>query len=334
MRKYGQEVIRAILGKRIHGTGAIPGGMNKALSREERDALAAEVSDIIEWSQAAVGLARDCFLQDESSNQSFGSFRSNFLSLVKEDGALELYDGKLRAKNADGDFIFDQVSDQQYHEHIREEVRNWSYMKFPYIVRLGSREGWYRVGPLARMNNCNYIDTPLAEAERQRFMTHGDGPLVHASLGYHWARMIELLHCAEKIGELLDDPEILDTDLLVKGQRRNFGIGVIEATRGTLIHHYEIDDNDLIKRANLIVATTNNNQAMNESIRTVARDKLSGSEITEPLLNNIEVAVRAYDPCLSCATHAVGKMPLIVELRRTGGELVHQLQRNSDGQIE
>ena len=334
LRKYGQEVIRAILGKRIHGTGAIPGGMNKPLDVEERDALAAELGDIIEWSQAAVNIARDCYLQDESYNQSFGSFRSNFLSLVKEDGALELYDGKLRAKNADGEFIFDQVSDQDYHQHIREEVRNWSYMKFPYIVRLGSNEGWYRVGPLARLNNCDYIDTPLAEAQRQQFMTHGDGPLVHASLGYHWARMIELLHCAEKIKELFDDPEILGTDLLVKGERSDFGIGVIEATRGTLIHHYEIDENDLVKKANLIVATTNNNQAMNESIRKVARDKLSGSEITEPLLNNIEVAVRAYDPCLSCATHAVGKMPLVVELRRKDGELVHQLRRNSDGHID
>jgi NAD-reducing hydrogenase large subunit len=254
------------------------------------------------------------------------------MSLVQPDGALELYDGKLRAKDPDGGIIFDQVSDQVYRQHIREEVRNWSYMKFPYIAELGTDNGWYRVGPLARVNNCDYINTPMAEAERQKFMEHGDGPLVHASLGYHWARMIELLHCAEKIRELLNDPEIMGTDLLVKGEHNNIGIGVIEATRGTLFHHYEVDDNDLIQKANLIVSTTNNNQAMNESIRKVAHDQLNGQEITEPLLNNIEVAIRAYDPCLSCATHAVGKMPLQVELRSKNGELVHRLQRDPNGE--
>jgi NAD-reducing hydrogenase large subunit len=331
LRKYGQEIIKAICGKRIHGTGAVPGGMNKPLSRAERSALLVDLEQIIDWSADSVQLARKCFLANQPFNDGFGTMPTNYLSLVREDGALELYDGRLRAKNPQGELIFDQVSDQVYREHIREEVRNWSYMKFPYIAELGTDDGWYRVGPLARVNNCDYINTPLAETQRQDFMQHGDGPLVHASLGYHWARMIELLHCAEKIRELLDDPGILDTDLLAKGERCNVGIGVIEATRGTLFHHYEVDDNDLIRKANLIVSTTNNNQAMNESIRKVARDQLSGNEITESLLNNIEVAIRAYDPCLSCATHAVGKMPLVVELRRPGGELVHRLQRDSGG---
>ncbi len=332
LRKYGQEVIKAICGKRIHGTGAVPGGMNKALSREERDALRADIDQIIDWSRASVDLARDCFLGNQPFNDEFGTMPTNYLSLVQPDGALELYDGKLRAKAPDGSMIFDQVSDQVYRDHIREEVRNWSYMKFPYIADLGKDSGWYRVGPLARVNNCDYINTPLAEAERQAFMSFGEGGLVHAALGYHWARMIELLHCAEKIRELLDDPEIMDTDLLVKGERSNIGIGVIEATRGTLFHHYEVDDDDLIRKANLIVSTTNNNQAMNESIRKVARDHLSGQEITEPLLNNIEVAIRAYDPCLSCATHAVGKMPLSIELRHRDGALIHRLQRDSNGE--
>ncbi|MDJ0938401.1 MAG: Ni/Fe hydrogenase subunit alpha [Woeseiaceae bacterium] len=331
LRKYGQEVIKAILGKRIHGTGAIPGGMNKPLTAEERDTLLVDLDEITAWAKDAVDLARDCYLGNEDYNARFGSMSSNFLSLVREDGALELYDGKLRARDHNGDTIFDQVSDQQYYEHIREEVRNWSYMKFPYLVELGADAGWYRVGPLARLNNCDYIDTPLAEAERERFMELGGGSPVHASLAYHWARMIELLHCAEKIRELLDDPVTLGSDIVVTGERQSTGIGVIEATRGTLFHHYEVDDDDMIRKANLIVSTTNNNQAMNEAIRQVAKDKLNGEEITEPLLNNIEVAVRAYDPCLSCATHAVGKMPLAVELRRTSGELVHRLQRDSNG---
>ena len=334
LRKYGQEVIKAILGKRIHGTGAIPGGMNKAMTLAEKNALAAEIEPIIGWSEDAVDLARKSFLANQPENGDFGTVPSNFLSLVRDDGALELYDGVLRARRPDGTTVFDGVSDQEYYQHIREEVRNWSYMKFPYLVALGEERGWYRVGPLARVNNCDYIDTPLAEAERQRFMAFAGGEFVQSTLAYHWARMIELLHCAEKIRELLDDPDILGTELLVKGDRQPFGIGVIEATRGTLIHHYEVDDHDLIRKANLIVATTNNNQAMNEAIRKVADDKLSGETITEPLLNNIEVAVRAYDPCLSCATHAVGKMPLEVELRRSSGELLHRLTRHSDGRCD
>jgi NAD-reducing hydrogenase large subunit len=335
LRKYGQEVIRAICGKRIHGTGAIPGGMNKPLTEKEKNKLLEDIDQITEWAIAAVELSKNYFISNQPLSDTFGSMPTNYMSLVRPDGALELYDGKLRAKNQDGETIFDQVSDQGYHEHIREEVRNWSYMKFPYITDIGPDTGWYRVGPLARVNNCDYIDSPLAEEQRQIFTAHNDAPMQHASLAYHWARMIELLHCAEKIKELLNDPEILGTDLLVRGERRNSsGIGVIEATRGTLFHHYEVDDNDLIKKANLIVSTTNNNQAMNESIRRVAEDHLSGQEITEPLLNNIEVAIRAYDPCLSCATHAVGKMPLSVELRNTRGELLSRLQKNSNGSIE
>ena len=334
LRKYGQEIIKAICGKRIHGTGAIPGGMNKALSEAERTALLEDIDHIIEWSQAAVTLARETFLSNQSFNDAFGTTESNFLSLVRADGALELYDGKLRAIDKDGGVIFDHVSDQTYHEYIREEVRNWSYMKFPYITELGKDNGWYKVGPLARVNSCDFIDSELAEAERQVFKEYGDGGMVHASLAYHWARMIELLHCAEKIREFLNDPIILGTDLVAEhGERQSTGIGVIEATRGTLFHHYEVDDNDLIRKANLIVSTTNNNQAMNESIRRVADEQLSGQEITEPLLNNIEVAIRAYDPCLSCATHAMGKMPLIVELRGTDGELVHRLQKDSNGDL-
>jgi NAD-reducing hydrogenase large subunit len=331
LRKYGQEVIKAILGKRIHGTGAIPGGMNKALSTAERDTLKAGLADVTAWALDAVALARDSFLVNQPENREFGTVPSNFVGLVRDDGALEFYDGVLRAVRADGTRLFDRVSDQDYYRHIREEVRNWSYMKFPYLVELGQTEGWYRVGPLARLNIADFIDTPLAEEERQRFRAFADGGLVQSTLAYHWARMIELLHCAEKIALLLDDPDIVGTDLLVSGRREPFGIGVIEATRGTLIHHYEVDDNDLVSKANLIVATTNNNQAMNEAIRKVANDKISGETITEPLLNNIEVAIRAYDPCLSCATHAVGKMPLIVELRRNSGELIHSLKRDADG---
>jgi NAD-reducing hydrogenase large subunit len=184
------------------------------------------------------------------------------------------------------------------------------------------------------VNNCDYFDTPLAEQERVEFRAAGAGgaPL-QATLAYHWARLIELLHCAEAIRELLHDPDLLGDDLLVRGELQSRGIGVIEAPRGTLFHHYEIDADGIVEKCNLIVSTTNNNQAMNESIRQVASNYLDGRHLTEPLLNQIEVAVRAYDPCLSCATHALGKMPLEISLLDSRGELVERLVKSSTGEI-
>jgi len=201
-------------------------------------------------------------------------------------------------------------------------------------LSLGKEEGWYRVGPLARVNNCDFIDTPLAEAARVEFKAHTDEAMVHSTLATHWARLIEVLHCAESIKVLLNDPDVMGHELVTQGEKRYEGIGVIEAPRGTLFHHYQVDENDIVTKANLIVSTTSNNQAMNESVRQVAAEYLSGRELTEPLLNNLEVAIRAYDPCLSCATHAVGKMPLQLELLDVEGKLIDKLIKHSDGQIE
>lgn len=334
LRKYGQEVIRMVSGKRVHGTGAIPGGMNKALSREERDYLLQDIGQIVDWAQAAVALIKRVHGADRAFNDAFATIRSNYLSLVKADGALELYHGGIRAKNADGATLVDHYDYCAYPELIREEVRSWTYMKFPYLTALGKADGWYRVGPLARINNCDFIDTPLAEAARVEFKQHlaGQG-LVHSTLAFHWARMIELLHCAESIQALLHDPDLLSSELVAQGSKRYEGIGVIEAPRGTLFHHYQIDDNDIVTKANLIVSTTSNNTGMNESVRQVAAEYLSGRELTEPLLNQLEVAIRAYDPCLSCATHAVGKMPLQVELVDAAGQVVDRLTRHGNGEF-
>ena len=208
-----------------------------------------------------------------------------------------------------------------------------SYRKFPFRTEIGRDYGWYRVGPLARINNCHCISTPLAEAARKIFVAFGNGGFVHDTLAYHWARMIEVLHSAESIRDLLLDPEILGNDLVVKGEKREEGIGVIEAPRGTLFHHYQVNEDGTIKKANLIVSTTSNNQAMNESVRSVANEYLDGNEITEGLLNHLEVAIRAYDPCLSCATHALGKMPLEVELIGADGEAVDRIEKASSGAI-
>jgi NAD-reducing hydrogenase large subunit len=336
LRKFGQEVIRITSGKRVHGTGAVPGGVNKLVTAEERDTLKRELPNMLAWAQDAVDIAKQLHAQNPALYNQFGTFRSNLLSLVRPDGGLDFYDGVLRARDADGKILFDGVSDQRYLELIEEEVRSWSYMKFPHLRSLGREQGWYRVGPLARVQNCDFIPTPRAEVERQAFVAWGQGDLVHATLAYHWARMIEMLHAVEVIAELLDNPALLSGDLVSTGTRQRSGVGIIEAPRGTLIHDYDVGDNDLVTRCNLIVSTTHNNQAMNEAVRAVARDYLDGRELTEGLLNHIEVAIRAYDPCLSCATHALGQMPLDVALvahdgtlidrvRKSQGELVHDL---------
>lgn len=271
LRKYGQEVIRMVSGKRIHGSAGIPGGMNKALSNQDRATLLTDIDQIIEWCRGGVNLIKKVYLSNPQFHQQFGFIESNFLSLVRADGALELYHGGLRAKDAHGQTIFDHVDYCNYNDYIHEEVKSWSYMKFPFIVSKGTQEGWYRVGPLARVNNCDFIPTPLAEQERQEFRAQATAThFIHGALAYHWARMIEMLHAAEGIKELLQDEVTLGQDLRTQGEKQLEGIGVIEAPRGTLFHHYRINQDDLIEMANLIVSTTNNNQAMNESIRQVA----------------------------------------------------------------
>lgn len=324
LRKYGQEVIHAIMGKRIHGTAALPGGMNRALSREARAFLLQDIDEIVKWADFSVDLARDIFLSVPEYKDGFAKMSSPFLSLAGEGGALELYDGHLRCRSGTGDFVFDCIEDSRYSEFIREEVKSWSYMKFPYLVTLGRDAGWYRVGPLARINNCDQIATPIAEGRRKEFIAIG-WP-VHAPLAYHWARMIELLHCAESIRDYLNDDAILGNDLMVGTRKGSEGVGVIEAPRGTLIHHYRVDDDGLIEKANLIVSTTHNNRAMNEAVLNVAKRYIDGNAVTEGILNRIEIAIRAFDPCLSCATHAVGKMPLEVEVVDCAGNVTSRFR--------
>jgi NAD-reducing hydrogenase large subunit len=327
MRKYGQEIIKATAGRKVHGTGAIPGGVNKNVSTAERDVFLKELDQQITWSRSAVQIARDYTTSHLQELAPFGSFDSNHLSLVRSDGAMDLYHGNLRAVDSQGKPIFDQIDYQKYVEFIAEEVRDWSYMKFPFIRKIGPENGWYRVGPLARLNTADFIDTPLAEAARKEFRAVTNGKPNNLTMAYHWARMIELLHSIEKIQQLLNDKDLQGADLVTKGERREEGVGLIEAPRGTLFHHYKVDKNDQVVMANLIVSTTNNNEPMNRAVAKVAQDHLSGKEITEGLLNRIEVAIRAYDPCLSCATHALGQMALDVSLVDHQGQVLHQMSR-------
>ncbi len=328
MRKFGQEIIRATAGKKIHGTGAIPGGINKNLSIEERDEflLGADplnADKMVDWAEGALDFFKNYYASNKSFVDGFASFPSNHLSLVRKDGALDLYHGVLRAVDTEGNKILHDVDYQEYVNYIEEEVRTWSYMKFPYLKDIGKENGWYRVGPLARLNTVDFIPTPLAQREFEIYKALTNGKPNNHCLHTHYARLIETLHAAEMIRELLNDPDLLGNELVTKGIKHKEGVGVIEAPRGTLFHHYRINDNDQIEMANLIVSTTHNNEPMNRSVNYVAKAVMTGKEvITEGMMNAVEVAIRAYDPCLSCATHALGKMPLEITLVNEFDEII------------
>ena len=333
MRKFGQEIIRATAGKKIHGTGAIPGGINKHLSIEERDSFLKgadplNTDKMIEWSQGALDWFKDYHKKNKDFIDNYSVFSSNHLSLVRADGAMDLYHGVLRAVDTNGKKILHDVDYQNYLDYIDEEVRSWSYMKFPYLKEFGKAEGWYTVGPLARLNTVDFIPTPLAQKEFEIYKAYTNGKPNNMSMHMHWARLIEILHSAEMMKELLEDPDIVKGELVIKGEKKNQGVGLIEAPRGTLFHHYEINDKDQIVMANLIVSTTNNNQPMNEAVNYIAKTYMTGQdEITEPMMNAVEVGIRAYDPCLSCATHAFGQMPLEISLFNSREKLIDHKTR-------
>jgi NAD-reducing hydrogenase large subunit len=328
MRKFGQELIAATAGKKIHGTGAIPGGINKNLSPEERDRFLRgpdplNADHMVAWAQDALDFFKGYHAKHRKWVDGFAAFPANSLSLVRGDGALDFYHGRLRAVDAEGRKILPDIDYREYLDWIAEEVRSWSYMKFPYLKRLGKETGWYRVGALARLNTCDFIPTPLAQKEFEAFRAYTRGKPNGMSLHSHWARLIEILHATEVIRVLLNDSDLQGGELVRRKGRAPEGIGLIEAPRGTLFHHYRVDTNDQVVMADLIVSTTNNNEPMNRAVHWVAENFLAGQkEITEGLMNRVEIAIRAYDPCLSCATHALGAMPLEVSLRDGRGRTI------------
>lgn len=330
MRKFGQEVIKAVAGKRIHGILSVPGGVHKTFTAGEREYFLdgkkiESVDTMVEWSQVIVDFMKDYHVQHRKFLDEFAEFPSGHLGMVNSEGALDLYEGRLRAINAEGNITLDDIPAQLYEEYFAEAVERWSYMKFPYIKKLGREHGWNRVGPLARINLCSFIPTPLAEQARLEFIAFTGKKINNSTLYYHWARLIEMLHCAEAMRDLLHDDEIMGDDLVRSGIPRLKGIGVIEAPRGTLTHHYEVDEKGMITRCNLIVSTTNNNDAMNAAVRWVVKNVINRKGVvTDGMLNQVEVAIRAYDPCLSCATHALGKMPLKAEIYNHEGILVDE----------
>lgn len=330
LRKFGQEVIKKVAGRRIHPTGAVPGGMNNSLAPKDREEILAEIDGVIDGVRAGVGIIRGFCEQNQELFETFGSYEAGYMGLVNERGGLELYDGKIRLKDSQGNVVVNKHDPADYLSIIAEKVEKWSYMKFPYYRPWGYPKGVYRVGPLGRLGVADHIETPLANEEFGRFREITRGGLPKGSLYYHYARMIEALYAAERIRELVSDPNICNTDIVATSTvYQPEGVGVIEAPRGTLIHHYKVDETGKLQHVNLIVATGHNNWAINAAITSVAKAYVKAKELTEGMLNRVEAAIRCYDPCLSCATHAMGQMPLIVELVDAKGDVVDRAIRQS-----
>jgi NAD-reducing hydrogenase large subunit len=328
LRRFGQQIIERLGGKRVHPNFAVPGGVTAALRPQDREAVLAELPEHLKLAQDALQLAKDWMEQHLDLAAGFAAFSSNYMGMVDDQGGLQLYDGAIRLCDPRGKPL-KEFACGDYLDHIAEHVESWSFLKFPYHRAQGFPQGAYRVGPLGRLNVIDGISTPLAAQEFGIFKQLTHGQPVEGSLYYHTARLIELAYALERIQQLLEDPDILSTDIRAygDGQLVPRGIGVIEAPRGTLIHDYSVDPSGLLQRVNLIVATGHNNWAMNSAVNHVAKAFLNGQQLTEGVLNRVEAAIRCYDPCLSCSTHAVGKMPLEICLVASDGRLLDRIDR-------
>jgi NAD-reducing hydrogenase large subunit len=329
LRKFGQEIIEVLGGRRIHTPWAVAGGVREPLDAGKRDHLIAWLPEARETALMALETLGKFEANFRDNIPHFGTFRSLFVGLVSPDGALEYYGGGLRIADSGGNVIEDHVDPRRFQELFTETTESWSYLKFPYYRPFGYPKGMYRVGPLARLNICDYIDTPLAESERKKFKAlAGEGGMVTNSFYYHRARLIELLFCVEKIEALLTDPSILGTHIRANAMiNRMEGIGASEAPRGTLFHHYTVNQDGVLQKVNMLIATGQNNLAMNRTINQIAAHYIDGSPITEGILNRIEAGIRMFDPCLSCSTHAAGRMPLHVQVLNADGSLRTDFRR-------
>lgn len=329
LRQFGQTVIEILGAKKIHAAWAVPGGVRSHLSEEGRQWIRDRLPESFDTITLGLNLFKtmlDTQLKDEPAI--FGEFPSLFMSLVGKDGEWEHYGGHLRFADSQGNIVADGLSEDDYHDFIGEAVESWSYLKFPYYKPLGYPEGMYRVGPLARLNTCSHIGTEGADRELQELRQRAGG-VPTSSFLYHYARLIEILACLEKIQQYMDDPE-LSSDRIRShaGVNQLEAVGVSEAPRGTLFHHYNVDENGLIQKVNLIIATGQNNLAMNKTVTQIAQNYIHSNDIPEGFLNRVEHGIRCFDPCLSCSTHAVGQMPLHVELIAPDGAVVNEVYRN------
>ena len=328
LRRFGQEIIRTLGGRRIHPNFAVAGGVNKALQASERESIRAGIEANLETAKMGVSIMKDWAQRNMEDINKFAVLKSGYMSIVNEDDSLNLYDGNICLVDRTGKQL-EKFPGSDYLDYIAEHVENWSYLKFPYYKKMGFPEGVYRVGPLGRMNAVKNISTPIAGEEHKLFKALNNGDPVGQTLYFHYARMIEVIFCIERVAELLDDPDILSTDILnTKKDYQGEGVGILEAPRGTLIHHYQADETGKLTKVNLIVATGHNNWAMTEAVDSVAKTYIVGGEVKEGMLNRVEAAVRAHDPCLSCSTHAVGQMPIQIEMLDSQGQVVKTISRN------
>ncbi len=327
LRKWGQQIIEWLGGKRIHPEGIVPGGVAFQLTVEVRDRILAGVPEAIAAVERAIAWYKTDMLRWEEEASTFGNFRSAFMGLVDRQGNVDHYGGWLRVVDADGNHLADKVDPRTFNDYIGEAVEPWSYLKSTYWKPMGYPDGLYRVGPLARLNVAERTGTPRADEELEKFRWRV-GRIASSSFHYHYARLIDTLHAIEKIELLLRGSDILSSHVRsVAGINRNEGIGVSEAPRGTLMHHYKVDDNGLVEWVNLVIATGHNNMAMNRAVLQVARRHVKADRLEEGMLNRVEAVIRCYDPCLSCSTHALGQMAIRVQLLAPGGAVLDELAR-------
>jgi len=328
LRRFGQSIIELLGSKRVHPGWVVPGGVTEPLSAAKRDGILAMLPEAYAGAKLALQAYKQIAESFRAEVEVFAKFPSLFLGQVGEENAVEFTDGLLRLVDADGLVIEDGMTATRFSEVIGEAVEPYSYTKFAYYKPLGYPEGCYRVGPLARLNIAARLSTPLADAELREFKQIASGPVL-SSFHYHHARLIEILHGIEKIEQILNDPLILDTHVrATAGVNRSEGAGQAEAPRGTLFHHYKVDQNGKMVWANLVIATGQNNKAMNLGVAQAARHYVQGGKFTEGALNRIEAVVRTFDPCLSCSTHAMGQMPLAVTLLSPEGEVMDRMVRD------
>lgn len=327
LRQFGQQIIEWLGGKRIHPAWVVPGGVNEPLTASRRDQILATIPEALRIIQRSLDWFKRSLEGYREEIQSFANFPSLFMGMVNEQGGLEFYDGHMRIVDATGTIVADRLDATRYQDYVEEAVEDWTYLKFPYYKPAGYPHGIYRVGPLARLNIADHCGTPLADQEWAEFRSLQRGSVL-SSFYFHYARLVEILFGIERIAELLNDPDILSKHVRALAGPNNYeGIGVSEAPRGTLLHHYKIDAQGLITWANLIIATGHNNLAMNRGVLQVARHFMSGTAITEGALNRVEAVIRAFDPCLSCSTHAQGVLPLHVQLLGSDGTVLDEVWR-------
>jgi NAD-reducing hydrogenase large subunit len=327
LRQFGQEIIEHLGGRKIHPAWAVPGGVRAGLSDEARAAIAAKLPEAFATTHEALERLKELLPRLAEEVVSFGTFNSLFLGLIAEDGTWEHHGGHLRVIDHQGHILADLARPYDYSAIIGEAAEGWSYLKFPFFKAMGYPEGIYRVGPLARLNLCRSVGTPLADAELVEMRHRAGGAPITASFYYHYARLVEILGALERIAILLDDPDLGAKNLRADaGVNRREAVGISEAPRGTLFHHYKVDEHGLITYVNLIIATGQNNLAMNRTVAQIASRYLRGGRLDEGLLNRVEAGIRAYDPCLSCSTHLVGEPALRMALIGPDGAVLDQIE--------